>query len=250
MAHWLTLPWLTSHPIAHRGLHDAAQGVIENALSAFRAAIHAGYAIECDVQISEDGEAVVFHDATLDRLTARTGLIKEHSAEELTRIPLKGSGDTLITLTTLLKEIAGRVPVFIEIKSAFDKDMHLTRCVIDRVRHYEGPVALMSFDPACIAYVRQQASHIPCGIVAQSAPLDEEGLTLSDTEQHALSHLLHLPQTQPDFLAWRAFDLPCEAPSLFRTSHKPVLTWTIRSPEDAQKALVYADQIIFEGFRA
>src|SRR4051794_2404055 len=62
------LDWLTARPIAHRGLHDKAKGVIENTVSAALAAVDAGYAIECDVQLTGDGEAVVFHDFTLDRL--------------------------------------------------------------------------------------------------------------------------------------------------------------------------------------
>src|SRR5687767_3344145 len=79
-AAWRDLGWLTAKPIAHRGLHDAARGVIENCASAFTAAIEAGYAIECDLQLSGDGEAVVFHDETLDRLMVGKGLVASHSA--------------------------------------------------------------------------------------------------------------------------------------------------------------------------
>ena len=70
--------WLTARPIAHRGLHDAASGVIENTASAFRAAIAGGYGIECDLQISADGEAMVHHDDALGRLTDGTGRLDTH----------------------------------------------------------------------------------------------------------------------------------------------------------------------------
>ena len=61
--------WLTARPIAHRGLHDRAASRPENTLAAARAAVAGGFAIECDVQLSADGEAMVFHDAALGRLT-------------------------------------------------------------------------------------------------------------------------------------------------------------------------------------
>jgi len=65
--------WIAARPVAHRGLHDAKAGVIENTAAAFQAAVDGGYAMECDVQISADGEAMVFHDDTLDRLMQDSG---------------------------------------------------------------------------------------------------------------------------------------------------------------------------------
>jgi glycerophosphoryl diester phosphodiesterase len=92
--------WLTERPIAHRGLHDAASGVIENTLQAAEAAIAGGFAIECDLQISADGELFVFHDDTLDRLTDARGALIEMSAEAIRKArlavsapaPLVGAG--------------------------------------------------------------------------------------------------------------------------------------------------------------
>ncbi len=75
--------WLTERPIAHRGLHDAAEGVIENTLAAAEAAIAAGFAIECDVQLSADEEVFVFHDETLDRLTDAEGALIDKSAAQI-----------------------------------------------------------------------------------------------------------------------------------------------------------------------
>jgi glycerophosphoryl diester phosphodiesterase len=47
-----SVDWLTAQPVAHRGLHDASAGVIENTAAAFSAAMAAGYSIETDLQIS------------------------------------------------------------------------------------------------------------------------------------------------------------------------------------------------------
>ena len=85
------LDWLTARPIAHRGLHDAAAGVIENTASAFAAAIAGGYGIECDLQISADGEAMVHHDDALGRLTEGSGRLADMTAAELKAVALQGN---------------------------------------------------------------------------------------------------------------------------------------------------------------
>ena len=87
----LTPAWLTSTPIAHRGLHETAAGAPENSLAAFARAAEAGYPIELDVQISRDGAAVVFHDDTLERMTGNKGKVSRRSAAELTQLSLLGS---------------------------------------------------------------------------------------------------------------------------------------------------------------
>jgi glycerophosphoryl diester phosphodiesterase len=104
---------LMARPIAHRGLHDRATGVIENSHAAFSAAVAGRYGIECDVQISRDGEAMVFHDYDLDRLTGDTGRIDSRTAAELKAIALTGSaaGDGIYTLQSMLDLVAGRVPI-------------------------------------------------------------------------------------------------------------------------------------------
>src|SRR5207342_2695718 len=100
--------WLTARPIAHRGLHDAAAGIIENTASAFSAAVAGGYGIECDLQVSADGEAMVHHDDVLGRLTAGEGRLDALTAAELKRIPFNATGDRMITLTELCELVAGR----------------------------------------------------------------------------------------------------------------------------------------------
>ena len=101
--------WLTARPIAHRGLHDAAAGVIENTPSAFRAAIDGGYGIECDLQISADGEAMVHHDDALGRLTDGAGRLDAMTAAALRRVAFKATADRMLTLGELCDLVAGRV---------------------------------------------------------------------------------------------------------------------------------------------
>lgn len=244
------LPWLVARPIAHRGLHDRAAGIVENTLSAAEAAIAAGYAIECDVQDTADSEAVVFHDFTLDRLTPERGPVRERRAADLTGIAISGTQDRIPTLATVLGRIAGRVPLVIEVKSRFDGDLTLTQRTVELISAYAGPAALKSFDPAVTAAVRRLAPDIPRGIVAESRYEHPEWDNLDAETKRSLANLLHFDETRPDFLSWRVGDLPCAAPFLSRLlAGLPVMTWTVRTEADRQRAAAHADQMVFEGFR-
>jgi glycerophosphoryl diester phosphodiesterase len=243
------LSWLTARPIAHRGFHDAGRGVIENTASAFAAAIDADYGIECDLQLSREGEAVVFHDETLDRLTTREGILANHSVPELKAMAFRAGSDRIQTLGELLGQVQGRAPLVIEIKSQWDGNERLVRRTIEVVRGYHGTFALMSFDPKVIALVRALAPELPRGIVAdQATHSDYESLPAA--ERLKLRELAHLPQTEPDFISYYFRDLPQLPVANFRRTGRPVITWTIRSRQDAATALRYSDQITFEGFRA
>lgn len=246
-----SLDWLTARPIAHRGLHNAALGVIENSLSAADAAISGRFGIECDVQLSADGEAMVFHDFNLDRLTDTVGPVVARTAAELGAIGLNGSDDTIPTLAALVDLLAGRMPLVIEIKSRFDGDLALTRRTVEIVKQHGGqPIALKSFDPGIIASLRALAPTIPRGIIAMSdySYPDYDGLDAG--AKHALANLLHFNESRPDFLSWKVADLPSAAPFLCRSAlAMPVMTWTVRTQEDREKASLHADQMVFEGFR-
>jgi glycerophosphoryl diester phosphodiesterase len=242
--------WLVARPIAHRGLHDRAAGIVENTVSAAEAAIKGGFAIECDVQDSADGEAVVFHDHTLERLTRDQGPVRSRRSAELTGLAVAATHDRIPTLQAFLERIAGRTPLIIEIKSRFDGDMTLTRRTIEVARGYVGPVALKSFDPAVVATLREAAPDLPRGIVAESRYDDREWDKLADDTKRELANLLHFPRTEPDFLSWRVHDLPCAAPFLCRhLARLPVMSWTVRGEDDRRRAAAHADQMVFEGFR-
>ena len=119
--------WLTARPVAHRGLHDAAAGVIENTATAFEAAIKGNYAIECDLQISADGEAMVHHDDVLGRLTDGTGRLDALSAAELKQAPFRATSDCMLNLGELCDLVASRATLVIELKSRFDGDAQIGR---------------------------------------------------------------------------------------------------------------------------
>ncbi len=242
------LGWLTQRPVAHRGLHDAASGIVENSASAVDAAIAAGFAIEVDIQLTRDGEAVVFHDFMLERLTFGKGLVADLPAAALVALPFKGTRDAMMTLDGLLARVAGRVPLLIEIKSAFTDDTRLAVRAAQQVARYDGPVALMSFDPAMVAAVARTAPGVVGGMVAERHYTPTEWPGLSAFARVSLCHLLHWPSSRFQFVAYRVADLPAPATRFVRAIGMPVLTWTVRTPADRDQAARHADQMIFEGF--
>lgn len=254
----LTPPWLTARPIAHRGFHDAASGSIENSISAAQRAIARGFAIECDVQLSADGEAMVFHDDTLERLCGLSGHVHDLSCDTLATLPLRGGPDRVPGFPALCSVVAGRVPIVCEIKSRFDGNMQLCERVAAIAASYEGPMCLESFDPAVMAHLRANVTRlglasVPLGIVAQAdySGTDEAWSHLSRDRRHGLAHFLHYADTRPDFLSYRVQDLPHAVPFLWRAAMKlPVTVWTVRTPEDVACARQWADQIVFEGLAA
>lgn len=245
--------WLTDRPVAHRGLHGAHTGAVENSLSAVEAAIAGSYAVEVDLQLSADQVPMVFHDDTLERMTNAEGPVRARSAAELSGLTLRGTSEGIPTLADLLRITAGRTPLFLELKTDWrrERDPALARRTADTLAGYDGPVAIMSFDPELVTACRRHAPDRAHGIVACDSSRARDFPRLSVMERFALTHLLHAPRTRPDFVAYRIRDLPAPATSLLRRAFKlPLLTWTVRTVADRQKAARVADQIIFEGFRA
>jgi glycerophosphoryl diester phosphodiesterase len=245
-----SLAWLTARPIAHRGLHDASAGVIENTASAFAAAIAGGYGIETDLQISADGEAMVHHDDALGRLTEGSGRLADMAAAEIKRVRFKSSADRILTLGELCDLVGGRAILVLELKSHFDSDRRLVQRSADVLANYRGPVAVMSFDPAMIEVVRWIAPHLTRGIVAERHYAHYEWDRFPPAEKRRMALLLHANRTRPHFIAYGVKDLPAVAPLIARMIfHLPLLTWTVRGEADRRRAARWADQMIFEGIR-
>ena len=242
----MSFAWLTARPIAHRGWHGA--GRPENSLAAARAAMERGFAIECDIRLSADGEAFVFHDATLDRLTRAQGRFGDFAAARLRETTLAETSERIPTLAALLAAIAGRVPLICEIKSGFDGDLGLARRAAEIAAGYEGPLAFKSFDPDVIAHLRAERCPRPLGIVAEADYDDPYFAALSPAQKRDCAAFLHIERTRPDFLSWLVDDLPHATPTLFRAlAGKPVMAWTVRRPEQWARAREFADQAVFEG---
>ena len=302
--------WLTERPIAHRGLHDAASGVIENTLQAAEAAIAGGFAIECDIQMSADREVFVFHDDTLDRLTDAMGALIKMSAAAIRRArivsapaPLAGSRRAGIAESTLaaqpeistagprtdngtrskdgatphpnpppqggresampfiptfaefLSLVAGRTPVICELKSRFDGDWRIADRAAALACAYEGRLALKSFDPDLVAYLRLRSPRLgatgrpcPIGVVAQASYDDPAWDVLTAEQKRDWTTFEHFDRLRPDFLSWCVDDLPHKVPFLMKELNgAPVMAWTVRNATQREAAAKWADQFVFEG---
>jgi glycerophosphoryl diester phosphodiesterase len=241
--------WLTARPVAHRGLHDAARGVIENMPGAALAAVAGNFAIECDIQLSADGEAMVYHDGVLDRLTEASGKLRDKTAAELKSIVFKATPERMMTLADLCDLVAGRVPLVIEVKSTFDGDRKLVQRMAEVLSSYGGPAVGMSFDPDQVMALRELIPSRPRGIVAERHYTAEDWPEASAAQRREMTHLRHFFRTHPDFVAYYVDELPSPAPWLARNVFRcPLLTWTVRTPSQRARAGHYADQMIFEGF--
>ena len=244
--------WLTARPFAHRGLHDAASGVIENTAGAVRAALVADYGIETDLQISADGEAMVHHDPELGRLTEGSDRLDQMTAAALKHVAFRGSAERMITLGELCDLVAGRVPLLLEMKSRFNGDQRLPLRVATVLAGYRGPAAPISFDPAQLALLRQKAPRLPRGIVGAKYRPHPHWDQMRPLWRYGMGFLLPALLTgSPHFVAYAADDLPALAPAFARhVLCLPVLTWVVRNEAERRRVRSFADQIIFEGFRA
>lgn len=226
---------LIAKPFAHRGLHGP--GRIENSRAAFEAAISAGDGIELDVQASRDGKAVVFHDYELGRLTDRPERVCVFALAEIERIRLRDSEETIAGLAEILRLIAGRAPLLIEVKAPGRDVDALSRAVAAALSGYHGSVAVMSFNPEVGRWF------------ARHAPERLRGLVVTE-QKKGLRGLWERPfaswRAKPDFLAYDIRDLPSRFAERARAKGVKVLTWTCRSLADRARAAEHADQIIYE----
>lgn len=240
--------WLTARPVAHRGYHDAAAGRIENTLAAAEAAIGKTFAIECDLQLTADGQPIVFHDDTLDRLTRASGDVGRKTLAEIRAVRFRESDATIPTLDDLLDLVDGKVPLVIELKSRFNGDRRLEAAVAPIVLGYDGPAAVMSFDPASMTAMKRLAPSVPRGMTADRFAA-QDWPALSAATRTANRCLLAAPMVWPDFIAYDVTALPASPPLALRHFFRvPLLTWTVRTEAERRTAREWADQIIFEGF--
>lgn len=246
----MTLPSaFLDRAIAHRALHDIRDGRPENSLAAIRAAIAGGYGIEIDLQPSADGRAMVFHDDTLDRLTGATGRVADQAAATLGEIPLTGSSEGIPTLDAVLALVGGQVPLLIEIKDQ-DGQMGpgvgaLEAATAAALAGYEGPVALMSFNPHAVAELARLMPGLPrglttCGFAAAHWP------ELTEETRARLRLIPDIDRVGASFISHHAHDLGAPRVAEVKQAGLPVLSWTIRTPAEEAAARQVADNVTFE----
>ncbi|MDQ2095775.1 glycerophosphodiester phosphodiesterase family protein [Rhodalgimonas zhirmunskyi] len=247
-------PAFLARPLAHRALHDVADGRPENSRAAIRAAIEHGYGIEIDLQLSLDGQAMVFHDYALARLTGESGPIGQRSAADLAKIPLLGGdGECIPTLEEILTLVAGRVPILIEAKDqdgAMGPNVGpLEYAAAQALRGYTGPVALMSFNPhAVAAFARLLPDHTRGLTTCRYNPLDWPALP-----EATCDHLRLIPDYDAvgaSFVSHNVVDLQNPRLAELKAQGAHILCWTVTSPQVEAEARKTAENITFEQYLA
>lgn len=232
--------WLVETPIAHRGFHN--DSCPENSLAAFKNAIAHGYAIELDVQMLSDDTVVVFHDESLSRMTGNDGYLKFLTKQDLPILKLKGSKESIPTLSETLKTIAGKAPIIIEIKNN-SKVGKLEQKVIDELSQYKGEVAVASFNPMVLAYFKQHAPTILRGQLAGYL----KNIKMKFFTRWGMKRMVLAKKVAgADFIMYEAKTLPNRFVRKFKKL--PLLAWTVRSQEEYLNVVKYCDNVIFEGF--
>jgi glycerophosphoryl diester phosphodiesterase len=240
-------------PIAHRAFHKRTEGRPENSLPAMRAAIAAGYGIECDLQLTKDGQALVFHDEWLERLTPGTGFVTDYTLAEMQAIGLQDCAEPPPSLAEMLALVAGRVPLLIEIKdqtgAMAETDGRLEAAAVQALAGYQGAVALMSFNPHSVAHLARLAPHLPRGLTT-SAYVAADWAPLDPARCDALRAIADYDRTLSSFISHEAADLGRPRVAELRAQGAAILTWTIRSPAEEAKAREVAQNITFENYAA
>jgi len=232
-------------PVAHRGLWDP-RGAPENSLAAFQAACSAGYGIELDVQLSADGEAMVFHDESLERLTGTPGRLSDHTAADLGRLRLAGTDERIPTLLEALALVGHRALVQVELKTPPGGVGPLEQRVHEIIMDHSGPVALIGFNPYSHAWF---ADRFP-GVLRGLDSYAYRGAThVSPEQRRSYAALEHVAIARPHFLALGLDMLPSAAAATHRAQGMPVVAWTVRDPAQWEAVKEACDNLIFEGYR-
>ena len=244
---WIGSPNVLS-PIADYMTHRG--GVIENTAAAFSAAIAAGYGIETDLQISADNEAMVHHDDALGRLTEGRGRLAECAQPRSRQHVSNPATVAFLRLANCATWSADVRRCCWSSRADFNGDTRVAKRAVEVLSGYSGPVAVMSFDPVLIEYVRQMGPFLTRGIVAERHYLHAEWDRVPAIAKQSMAWLLHSPRSRPQFIAYSVRDLPALVPLIARTALRlPLLAWTVRNETDRLTAARWADQIIFEGWR-
>lgn len=245
-------PAFLGAPLAHRALHDVTDGRPENSRAAIGAAIAHGYGIEIDVQLSADNAAVVFHDYALERLAEASGPLRALPAVTLGQTKLRGGDEGIPDLPEILALVAGRVPLLIEIKDqdgAMGPDIGpLEAATAAALKGYDGPVAVMSFNPHSVARMGELCPYVARGLVTSA--YDPAAWPLSADTCARLRDIPDFDRVGASFISHEAADLPRARVAALKGAGADILCWTIKSPQAEAEARKIADNVTFEGYLA
>ena len=226
---------------AHRGLHG--NGIPENSLAAFELACQEGYGIELDVQLSRDGEVMVFHDYTLVRMTGDGRKLCEVDASELQGLSLAETSQFIPTFREVLDLVGGRVPILVELKGE-SFDTSLCPKVAEILKSYTGDYCVESFNPLLIKDIQKYLPDVYCGLLYTNACKEKKKYSIINI---AVSCMLLNFLAKPNFIAYSKHfksSLPVKiSTGLYKA---PKFVWTVQNEEEFDQAHLNGEFAIFE----
>ncbi|MFR8547160.1 MAG: glycerophosphodiester phosphodiesterase [Lachnospiraceae bacterium] len=230
---------------AHRGLHDRKAGIPENTMAAFRRAVEQGFGIELDVQLTRDGEVVVFHDFDLKRICSVEGEVSDFTYKELRALSVDGTSEHIPKLSEVLEMVNGRVPLLVELKYK-GMDSRICERTDAVMQRYRGDYAIESFHPRALWWYRRHRPEICRGQLAMNFQRQEGNYHLAYL---MVRHLLFNFLGRPDFIAYDIRDRQAVSKNICRRIFGcPSAAWTVRSDRQLREVKQYYDSFIFEGF--
>ena len=233
-------------PVAHRGLWNG-DGAPETSLGAFQAACEAGYGIELDVQLSSDGEAMVFHDDDLKRMTGVDGRLRDRTAADLAALSLAGSDERIPTLRETLSLVGRRAMIHIELKTPYGEVGPLEQRVHEILLDHAGPTCVIGFNPYSHAWFAERYPGVLRGLDSYSY---KKAPQMTEAQRASFANLEHVAIARPHFLALGLDMLPSPKAAAYREQGMPIVAWTVRRPDQWEAIKDSCDNLIFEGFAA
>ena len=225
---------------AHRGLHSRDKSVPENSIAAFRLAARAGYGVELDVHLSRDGQVVVFHDDTLERVCGVSGRVEDYTFQELQQFRLCGTEERIPLLSDVLGVIRGRGPIILELKDG-PNNRELCRKTLGLLNGYRSSVCIESFNPLMVAWFRFHAGDIVRGQLAMPAKGYGQ---MKKPIPFILSHCLMNFLARPQFIAYQIGPQPLTV-RLAQWLGAMKVGWTSHEPRNEKGR----DAVIFEVYK-
>lgn len=229
--------------IAHRGLYNNKEGIVENTIKAFNKAIEKGYAIELDVQILKDGNLIVFHDDNLLRLTGINKRVYDSTLEYIKSVNLLNTNEKIPTLKEVLDTVLGKVPLVIEIKSGIFSH-GIEKKLYDVLKEYNGKFCIESFNLFNVLWFKNNAQSIPRGLLTTKDYSTLRRLLISITNNLSFADKL----LKLDFLACNYKNINPKLIKRIKNSNIHLFAWTINNEEEYERLKNLCDGIIFENF--
>ncbi len=233
------MEWLTTSPIAHRGLHKGFS-IPENSYPAFSQAIENNYTIELDVRLTKDKKIVVFHDKNLLRVCAVNKKIANQTYNNIKAIPLYNTTQTIPLLKDILALVNGQVPLLIEIKN-YGKVGEFETLLAQQLDEYHGKVAICSFNVEVVKWFKNHRPNILRGFIYGD-------LHKFNIVYYKIVFLYRILTTKPDFISLDYKLLHTLLPNICRMFNKKILCWTVNKKKKMKKSRLFTDNFIFENF--